>query len=1023
MPETAVKTRDQVIADQIQFILRQDWFHPDTLRRQIQAVRQIIASGQETDDQRTPLNQIKQSLAQFNRALGFRIDPKSLDILNSHHLEQLEQALNEIQSPSARPPAANIPPDLKALVAEFEKAHRAAAAAAAQRQGWSPQKFRDQIALQNQITIQMGVVRQATLSQLGLVIDNSQYLENLAASLGRRPEAVKRLAKMRLANLVDQNITAQTFRQMRLISKDPSQLAALFVKNLKAGLDDDLVKMAVATNKTDAKKAFQEITKTAAQETEKAKPAIAAAAENLKDHPTVAAAARRAAAAAVETAETVSLSPQKRLRLAQELAKYQDKPQVREKIISRALRIPAAQAKLVRASLDPSVSRLAASTQKLNPLLAADPASILADALRHPRRFPKPFVAAVKSGKISDSEIAAVLQTSRILNIPADAVILRYYGIDAQKLAGRWQTGDKFLGFIPMGHAADQAGIAKLSSLAAAQKTLHDSLETPPQFLRAARSHARANAVSDFFDQINLLRLPRAVSFNLGRIPPLGSLGNAGSTFISGLRVQSAPINSFFNFISSAGNFVRQAPSFLTAPFRAVGSAISNRIINPVKTWAGTQIKSGLARAGAWLAKKGVTEAAKKLGGALIGKAAAGLLGAAVGGPVGWVAGAITLLSTLGDIGKFIWANRKEIGFGLGGGFLLGQLLLGKLLGLLGSAAWTLGGALTGGILGFMVGGPVGAVIGSLAGGAIGYLISTGALSSALAGFGTALANAAAGLSSFIGAITAPSAFIGLGSTVAAVGLLGVGVAWAIQTFFIQPTVNSALFVAPDAGVMIGEEPSFIGFPSEESFECTNEDKPLPFYNTANSPIARRAWEIVNGLRQGFWCYWNNQPEYPELFNLEWYQREPNPCHESYEECEAKGRRRPMGYDLFWCTWLVIKSYQEAGRPIDAITGAHAMKDDFQARGKYIARTDATYHDLSPGDAIFLNVVANNPNNPDWIGHAAIIYHVTADYIITIDSNAGAKTHVYTVGIDGRIQDLTGVDGQPLFRVIGFGKP
>ena len=37
-------------------------------------------------------------------------------------------------------------------------------------------------------------------------------------------------------------------------------------------------------------------------------------------------------------------------------------------------------------------------------------------------------------------------------------------------------------------------------------------------------------------------------------------------------------------------------------PFRAVGSAMSG--FNNVKTWAGTQIKSGLAKAGAWLAKK-----------------------------------------------------------------------------------------------------------------------------------------------------------------------------------------------------------------------------------------------------------------------------------------------------------------------------------------------------------------------------------------------------------------------------------
>ena len=82
----------------------------------------------------------------------------------------------------------------------------------------------------------------------------------------------------------------------------------------------------------------------------------------------------------------------------------------------------------------------------------------------------------------------------------------------------------------------------------------------------------------------------------------------------------------------------------------------------------------------------------------------------------------------LGDVGKFIWDHKKEIGAGLGGMFFLGQMLLAKVIGFLGSAAWTLGGALTGGIIGFMVGGPVGAAIGTLAGGTIGYLISSGAI-------------------------------------------------------------------------------------------------------------------------------------------------------------------------------------------------------------------------------------------------------------------------------------------------------
>ena len=808
MPEVTTRTRDDVAAAAIQDILKQEDYRPEFLKDLIKACRNanqtspspeaILINGKPHS-----VRSIREHLAKFVYMLPSDKRPTLDDdsLYNDSFLNYLSGIIDEVAGFAPKPPPANIPANLKEIVQIYQSAIEAKA----KRENLPRSQINEYINKQiTPIIIQTGIVKQAVKSQLGLVIDNSQYLENLAAALGRNPEVVKRLAKMRLDQIADKAITTQALIQARSISPDTSQLAALFAGNLQKDLDfDDLLGTAVRANKKDAKSAFESIKKTVTAETEKAKPAIAAAAKNLEEHPANRKTAQTDAAAAAKQVNP-QLKPAKAARFNQQLARHQDNPSVQEKIIAKTFGVSASQAKIIRDQLAPQINQLSESSIKPNWLAMADPDSIFNDINLHPTRFPQPLVDAARSGRINDpGKLADAITISRNLNIPLEAVVLSQYGIDAQKLAARWQKGERFLGFIPMGHGASSKdpSIFKLSDLAAAQKQLAAALKSPPpllppqiprQFQKTAAQNSRAVRLSDFFqNNLNVFRLPSAFSYNLGRIPPLGSIGNSGSSFVSGLRIESGPIDGIFNFMGSLGNTARNLPSFAARPFTAVGSAISNTIINPVKTWANTQIKSGLTRAGAWLAKKGVREAAKKLGMAILGKGTAALLAQAVP-VVGQIAGVLTGLSALGDIGKFIWTNRKEIGFGLAGGFLLGQLLLGKLLGLLGSAAWTLGGA----ALGFAVGGPIGAAIG----GTLGYLIGSGALGSILSGLGSALGSAAAGLSSFIGALTAPSLVAGLGSTVAAVGLLGVGAAWAIQTFFIQPKIKSALFVARDDG-------------------------------------------------------------------------------------------------------------------------------------------------------------------------------------------------------------------------------
>jgi len=205
-----------------------------------------------------------------------------------------EEIAASAASPEAvSPPPANIPPDLKALVEQFDKANQAAVSAQAKRQGWSPERFREELAKQNAITVQMHQVKSFTLSQLQLAVDNSATLENLAAAIGRRPEVVKRLAKMHLQTLIDKQITAQTFRQAQTLIKDPVQLASYYTAQLKKDiLADDLLSLAAAdrhpqTKENNISAALKNIRAEVAAETEKAKPAIETAAGNLKKHPSV----------------------------------------------------------------------------------------------------------------------------------------------------------------------------------------------------------------------------------------------------------------------------------------------------------------------------------------------------------------------------------------------------------------------------------------------------------------------------------------------------------------------------------------------------------------------------------------------------------------------------------------------------------------------------------------------------------------------------------------------------------------
>ncbi|MGB9706483.1 MAG: hypothetical protein ACPLXP_00165 [Microgenomates group bacterium] len=182
--------------------------------------------------------------------------------------------------------------------------------------------------------------------------------------------------------------------------------------------------------------------------------------------------------------------------------------------------------------------------------------------------------------------------------------------------------------------------------------------------------------------------------------------------------------------------------------------------------------------------------------------------------------------------------------------------------------------------------------------------------------------------------------------------------------------------------------------------------------NSDGGEIVLRALEIINSLSRGFWNYWNRSSLYPELFDEALYQQHPNHC--VYRENYPPGCTGDFEetLNLFWCTWLVIKSYNETGHPIPAYISSQAMANWFQSQGKFLP-ANTNISQIQPGDVLFLIVPAVSEKTAH---HVAIISEVTPDYIRTLDANSSETMHTYTVA-EGKVQNLPGL------AIYGFGKP
>lgn len=173
--------------------------------------------------------------------------------------------------------------------------------------------------------------------------------------------------------------------------------------------------------------------------------------------------------------------------------------------------------------------------------------------------------------------------------------------------------------------------------------------------------------------------------------------------------------------------------------------------------------------------------------------------------------------------------------------------------------------------------------------------------------------------------------------------------------------------------------------------------------------IADRAGAIVDNLQSGFWGYYNKSPDYPGLFDDALFAQNPNLIGINTNSTFV---------NLFWCTWLVVKSFSESSSPIlvpQLVT--HNLTGYFQSEGRYLDANDITIQDVCPGMAVFFHIPAGSSSN----AHVGIVYSVSSDGVTTVESNAPYKTMLYPTDGSGHFQIIS--SGSVTIEVSGFGTP
>lgn len=800
-----VTTREQIAIASIQDILRREDYQPELLKEMAKALaktRNVLPPPDAVIIRKKnySLKTVEERLAQFIHYLPPDNRPEITDtsFYDENFLNQLISTIDEV-SGLASSAEAKVSMDsvVPANLQELLEAQAKVTAEKKQTMG-RPSQLAAQIKLAQEINARAQLLRISVSKNLFLTLTESSYIRDLQTIYGK--EAVNNFLAQRIDLAVNQSITALTLNQLGIA--DPSHAAAYFAgqleKNLKA--DRNLAVALAKTPKAERKDAMTDAKNLAEETAEKVHPAAKAFQAEQRSSPVykdnAKAIARGEAEEAVLAKTGQRLTAKQTARLTETLAKHRD-PEMQSRILRRILpNISAETRQEILNSVQPALLALAESSSRPTIAETISENSLINLARTNPELFPFKLRAAIRGNKLSSGDIAALtIRLSQQLGQPPDYVMMRLAGISGKDLETHLNglaNGKPVFG-LPTQAPVSPAHLI-VRRLSAAQSGLNQIQASGEEF-----QAINLGLQNSWQSIVQTLDIGKAIRFNFGRLPPAGQMSSSVQTVFSGLRVQSEAVNSVFNFFSTVTGGFGKMGRAATAPFRAVGTAISAGF-NNVKTWAGTQIKSGLAKAGAWLAKKGVVKAATKLGLLAVGKGAAALIAQAA--PViGQVAGVLTALSILGDIGQFVWNNREGIGTALAGGFFFGQTLLSGLFGLLGQfggLAFSTGG---GALIGTLILPGIGTAIGAGLGFATGLGIqAAGGLGSVLSGAGSALGSAALGLGNMAALLGAPGLIGGLSSTIAAAGIASLILGATVTVFFVQHTTNAGLFVQGGPG-------------------------------------------------------------------------------------------------------------------------------------------------------------------------------------------------------------------------------
>jgi hypothetical protein len=184
---------------------------------------------------------------------------------------------------------------------------------------------------------------------------------------------------------------------------------------------------------------------------------------------------------------------------------------------------------------------------------------------------------------------------------------------------------------------------------------------------------------------------------------------------------------------------------------------------------------------------------------------------------------------------------------------------------------------------------------------------------------------------------------------------------------------------------------------------CTDPSSPLPAQAACSGgnecAIANEAYTIASNLKRGFWCNYNNSPDYPQYWNEAYYESHDPPRNASLTKDQA-ANDIPDG--MFWCNKLVYVTYKDIAGV--GLPGIGDQLTGFKSGGNLVWKpTMATPLDaINPGDAVYYVNASNVMRAMKSGGGSGIVYDIggtvpndkPGDMVCTTGNNNGVDTEV-----------------------------